>query len=80
MNVKVLVPQSGLTLSHTMDVSLQVPLSMEMEFSRQEYWSGSPFPRASDFNFMALVIVYKDFGAEANKVCHCLHFLPCYLP
>ena len=40
MKEKVLVPQSSLTLSHAMDVSLQVPLSMEMEVSRQEYWSG----------------------------------------
>jgi len=35
----VLVPPS-MTLSHAMDVSLQVPVSMEMEFSRQEYRSG----------------------------------------
>ena len=40
MKVEVLVPQFGVTLSHAMDVSLQVPLSMEMEFFRQEYWSG----------------------------------------
>ena len=38
--VKVLVAQSCLTLCDPMDH--QAPLSME--FSRQEYWSGLPFP------------------------------------
>ena len=38
----VLVTQSNLTLSDPMDCSLLAPLSME--FSRQEYWSGLPFP------------------------------------
>ena len=36
--VKVLVPQSCLTLCDPMNYSHQAPLSME--FSRQEYWSG----------------------------------------
>ena len=47
MKGKVLVPPS-MTLSHAMDVSLQVPVSMEMEFSRQEYRSGMPFPSPGD--------------------------------
>ena len=40
--VKVLVAQSCLTLCDRMDVVRQVPLSME--FPRQEYWGGLPFP------------------------------------
>ena len=34
------------TLCDPMDCSLQVPLSMG--FSRQEYWSGLPFPSPGD--------------------------------
>ena len=40
--VKVLAAQPCLTLCNPMDCSHQSPLSME--FFRQEYWSGEPFP------------------------------------
>ena len=32
------------------------------------------------FNFMAAVTVHSDFGAQENKICHCFHFFPIYLP
>ena len=38
--------QSCLTFCDPTDCSLQAPLSME--FSRQEYWSGLPFPSPED--------------------------------
>ena len=41
-----LVAQSCLTLCKLMDYSCQAPLSME--FSRQEYWSGLPYPPPGD--------------------------------
>ena len=44
MKIKVLVTHSCLTLSWT--VAHQAPRSME--FSRQEYWSGYPFPFLRD--------------------------------
>ena len=44
--VCVLVAQSWPALCDPMDCSLQAPLSME--FSRQEYWSGLPFPSPGD--------------------------------
>ena len=40
------VPQSCLTLCTQWTVARQTPLSME--FSRQEYWSGLPFPSPED--------------------------------
>ena len=46
VTVKVLIAQSCLTLCNIMDYRLQAPLSME--FSRQEYWSGLPFPSPGD--------------------------------
>ena len=38
--------QSNLTLCDPVDCTRQAPLSME--FSRQEYWSGLPFPTPAD--------------------------------
>ena len=32
------------------------------------------------FNFMAAVTICSDFGAEENKVSHCFHCFPVYLP
>ena len=32
------------------------------------------------FNFMAAVTICSDFGAPKNKVCHCCHSFPRYLP
>ena len=40
--IVVLAVQSQLTLCNPMTVTRQAPLSME--FSRQEYWNGLPFP------------------------------------
>ena len=31
-------------------------------------------------NFMAEVTICSDFGAPQNKVCHCFHCFPIYLP
>ena len=41
-----LVEQSCLTLATPWTIACQAPLSMG--FSRQEYWSGLPFPSAGD--------------------------------
>ena len=42
----VFVTKSCLTLCNPIDCSRQAPLSMG--FSRQEYWSGLPFPSPGD--------------------------------
>ena len=44
----VLVVQSCLTIGDPMDCSL--PDSLSIEFSRQEYWSGLPFPPLGDLD------------------------------
>ena len=44
--VKVLVTQSCPILCDPVNLAHQTPLSME--FSRQEYWSGLPFPSPKD--------------------------------
>ena len=32
------------------------------------------------FNFMASVTICSGFRAQENKLCHCFHFFPIYLP
>ena len=46
-------------------------LSRFVSFSSKEQGS---------FNFMASVTIHSDFGAQENKICHCFHFFPFYLP
>ena len=36
--------------------------------------------RSECLNFMAAVTICSDFGAQENKVCHCFHCFPIYLP
>ena len=37
-------------------------------------------PKSKCLNFMATVIVCSDCEAQENKICHCFHFFPIYLP
>ena len=37
-------------------------------------------PRSNSLNFMAAVTICSDFGAQENKVSHCFHFSPFYMP
>ena len=37
-------------------------------------------PRSKCLNSMAAVTICSDFGAQDNKVCHCFHCFPIYLP
>ena len=38
-------------------------------------------PRSKpSFNLMAAITICSDFGAQKNKICHCFHFFPIYLP
>ena len=37
-------------------------------------------PRSKCLNFMAAVTICSDFGAQENKVCHCLHCFFIYSP
>ena len=36
--------------------------------------------RSKSLNFMAVVTICSDFGTPQNKVCHCFHCFPIYLP
>ena len=47
-----------------------------LTFGRQSFSS----KEQGFFNFMAAVTICSDFGAQENKVCHCFHCFPIYLP
>ena len=36
--------------------------------------------RSKRLNFMAAITIFSDSGAQENKVCHCFHCFPIYLP
>ena len=36
--------------------------------------------KSKSLNFMAAVTICSDLGAQENKVCHCFHCFPVYLP
>ena len=38
------------------------------------------FQGAASFNFMAAITFHSDFRSQGNKVCHCFHCFPIYLP
>ena len=38
------------------------------------------FKEGESFIFMAVVTIGPDFGVQENKVCHCFHCFPIYLP
>ena len=74
--------QSCPTLCDPMDCSLSVPLSME--FSRQEYWSGLPFPTPGDLpgpeikpaSLASPALASKFFTTSATQeaqVCVCVY-------
>ena len=37
-------------------------------------------PRSKQLLIMAAVTICNDFGAQEDKVCHCFHCFPIYLP
>ena len=57
---------------------LDGPLLTKWSFCFLVYWLS--FKGASYFNFMDAVNICSHFGAHKNKVCHCFHCLPIYLP
>ena len=35
-----------------------------------------PSREEASFVFMAAVTIHSDFGAQENKICHCVYFFP----
>ena len=58
--------QSCLTLGNPMDCWAPLP----MEFSRQDYWSGLPFPSPGDLLFRWKKIIPDTFCSDSLHPCH----------
>ena len=69
--VKVLVAQSCLTLCDPMDCS--PPGYSSMEFFRQEYWNGLPFPSPGDLPDPCVCVYVYIYVC----VCRCVHVCVC---
>ena len=71
--VKVLVSQSCLTLCNPMDCS--PPGYSSMEFFRQEYWNGLPFPSPGDLPDPCVCVYVYIYVCVC--VCVCVHVCVC---
>ena len=61
--------------------ALVLPMNIQDWFSLG--WTGLISLQSKEqasFNFMAAVTIFNDFGAQENKVCHCLNCFPIFLP
>ena len=50
------------------------------DLKKKKFCHSFPSKEQVSFNFMALVTVHSDFGAQENKICYCFHFFHIYLP
>ena len=55
-------------------------LSDWTELNWTEVGHNFPSKEYVSFNFMAPITIYRDFGAQKNKVSYCFHCFPIYLP
>jgi len=53
---------------------------MSLFFNKLSRFVIAFLPRSSHLNFMASVNICSDLGAQKNKIYHCFHFPPFYLP
>ena len=64
-------------LSHPYMTAGKIIALTTQNFCQQRDVSDSfPSKEQVSFNFMVAVTVHSDFGAQENKICHCLHFPP----
>ena len=54
--------------------------AMPLFFTMLSQFVSFPSKEQASFNFMAAVTICSDFGAQENKVSHCFHCFPIYLP
>ena len=72
----------GTTTGKTIALIIQIFVSkvMSLLFNTLFAFVIAFLPRTEGLNFMAAVTICSDFGAPQNKVSHCFHCFPIYLP
>ena len=70
------------TTEKTIALTIQIFVSKEMPllFNMPSKFIITFLPRSKHLNFTTALTVHSDLGAQENKISHCSHFLPCYLP
>ena len=53
---------------------------MSLLFNMRSRFYITFFQGQASSNLMVAVTICSDFGAQENKVCHCFHYFPVYLP
>ena len=71
-----------MTTEKTIVLTVQTLVSkvMSLPFNTLSRFVIAFLPRSECLNFMAVLIMCSDFGAQENKMCHCYHCSPFYLP
>ena len=52
----------------------------QSDWTEPEVGHSFPSKEQASFNFMAIVTICSDFRAQENKICHCFHCFPNYMP
>ena len=69
-----------MTIGKTIALTKWTLLVMPLVFNTLSRLIIAFLPMSKHLNFMAAVTICSDFGAQKNKVCHCFHCFPIYLP
>ena len=60
----------------TLTIGIFVGKVMSLLFNMLSRFVIAFLPRSKRLNFVAVVTIHSDFGAQENKICHCFHFFP----
>ena len=66
--------------NHSLTIWTFVRKVMSLLFNMLSRFVIAFLPRSKCLDLMAAIIVCSDFGAQENRVCHCFHCFPIYLP
>ena len=71
-----------MTTGKTIALTIQtfVGKVMSLLFNTLSWFIIAILPKSKCLIFMAAVTICSDFEAQENKICHCFHFFPIYLP
>ena len=75
-----LLMTTGKTIALIRQIFLSKVMSLLFNMLSRLVITFLPRSKQVSFPFMATVTICSDFGTQENKVCHCFHCFPIYLP